>query len=137
MVPTKPSIFPAAELAATMTEPKEFTADWISTLEIEKSMLCIPAGRPIFNISLSFCLSIHNFCGVKRMALSVLYRQLSTNSIERYCEITVAHATPLTLMLSTITKRRLSITLTIPEKMRKFIGLRLSPIARSIAAQKL
>ena len=44
---TKPSRFPAAVFPAMAMAPKEFTEDWISTLDMEKMAPCRPAGRPI------------------------------------------------------------------------------------------
>ena len=41
----------AAEFPAMTAEPKEFTADWIITLAMEKMMPWMPAERPIFNMS--------------------------------------------------------------------------------------
>ena len=42
---TKPSRFPAAVFPAMAMAPKEFTEDWISTLEMEKMAPCMPAGK--------------------------------------------------------------------------------------------
>jgi len=67
-------MFEAAELAATIAEPKELTADWINTFEMENNRLCKPAGRPILTIRLSFSKSMRIFRGMNRMAPSLRIR---------------------------------------------------------------
>ena len=62
---------------------------------------------------------------------------MSTSASARYCETTVAIATPATPSRQTITKNRFSSTLTVPETDRKKNGFFVSPKARSTAAQKL
>ena len=47
---TKPSRLEEAELPATTKEPKELMDDWMTTLERLNTVLCKPAGRPIFRI---------------------------------------------------------------------------------------
>ena len=49
-VHTKPSMLPPAVLPAMATEPKLFTVDWMSTLEMEKVAPWMPAGTPILVI---------------------------------------------------------------------------------------
>ena len=44
---TKPSTLAAAALPATTTEPKEFTEDWMITLDRENRLPWMPAGRPM------------------------------------------------------------------------------------------
>ena len=103
-MPAKPSTLLEAELAATMVDPKEFTADWIRVLDMEKSKPCNPAGTPTLRMILSFRLSIQSRPGMKRMARLLLYKHLIISSAERYCEMTVDHATPATLISRTATK---------------------------------
>lgn len=52
-------------------------------------------------------------------------------------EITVAMATPFTVIPSTATKKRFSATFRIPEVARAMRGIRVSPTLRKTAASKL
>ena len=73
----------------------------------------------------------------KWLSPSLLRRQRTTRKSEIYCEMTVAVATPSTLMPHTITKKRFRQALTMPEIVRNSIGRLVSPNARRSAAPKL
>ena len=55
----------ATPLPATTRDPKEFTEDWISTLEMENRLPCRPAGRPDrVKKTMLCCLSIVTVIGL-------------------------------------------------------------------------
>ena len=109
---TNPSIFDAAELAATKEEPKELIADCISTLEMENNSDYSPAGRPICIIRSSFLRSIRRFPIYRRIDSSLLrIRHSRVKNIDRYWVIVVAQATPSTVICSTRTKYKFRNTL--------------------------
>ena len=73
----------------------------------------------------------------KWLSPSLLCRQRTTRKSEIYCEMTVAVATPSTLMWQTMTKKRFRHAFTTPETVRKTMGRFVSPNARRSAAPKL
>ena len=85
-----------AQLPAMTTAPNEFMNAWITTLEIEKSTPCSPAGIPILSIFIRFFTSMRALAGVKRSAPLSRSRQRSTRAAEIHCAMTVAIATPAT-----------------------------------------
>ena len=126
-----------AALPAITAEPKEFTEDCITTLEIENTKLCSPAGRPTLSIAsiLSLCMRI---CLISRCRqLSVLTRLSTTNMADMYCETDVAMATPATPNLKFTTVITLSITFIMPAMVKNCMGRLVSPTARSAEAPKL
>ena len=112
---TKPSRFPAAVFPAMAMAPKEFTEDWISTLEMEKMAPCRPAGRPILAMFRSLSLWMASLWRSRRHMPSRPIRHFKTMPAEITWEITVAVATPATPILKMITKIRFRITFTTPE----------------------
>ena len=118
-------------------EPKELTDDWISTLEMEKTAPCIPAGRPILAILLSFTLLIRRSRSLSLKAPSLFTRHQSTRPAEITWEITVARATPATSIFREITKNRFRTTFTTPAAVRKYKGRLVSPTALRTALPKL
>ena len=71
------------------------------------------------------------------MQPSLRIRHSMISAMDRYWEITVAQATPSTLMPSAITNTRFRHTLTRPAIVRMTSGRLVSPTARSTAAPKL
>ena len=111
--------------------------DCITTFDTEKSELCMPAGRPILRISRSSAEWILSDLNDRRQALFMRLRWMIISRAERYCEIIVGIATPLTPNFSTMTKKRFSATFTSPENVRIYSGRLVSPVERTIAAPKL
>ena len=64
-------------------------------------------------------------------------RRRSSSTELTALEITVAMATPLTFILSTMTKNRLRITFRTPETVSAMSGTFVSPTLRKMAASKL
>ena len=124
-----------AALPDIATEPNELIDDWISTLEIENSDPCSPAGSPMRTMRQSAVLWIFMRRNVKRQASVRRHSAISTSAADRVC--VVASATPATFISKATTKMTLSTTLSDPAIERKISGLRLSPAARRIAAPKL
>ena len=100
------------------TDWKEFTADWISTLEIEKRLPCRPAGRPMRIISFALFQSTRHSLISRRMTPWVRMRQASTSAMLMTWLTTVAMATPATSIWNRMTRSIFSSTFTSPASIR-------------------
>ena len=105
-------------LPATTVLPKLLTVDWISTLEMENTMPCRPAGRPTLAICQTLPMSSRSFFSSTLMAPSLRIRHSSTSAAEMTWEMIVASATPDTPMWNTITNSKFSSTFTTPAMVR-------------------
>ena len=112
-------------------------ADWITTLDRLNTVLCRPAGRPIWMIcSMAFLWKPR--CRRSRcMAPSSLTSSTVTIMADTVWLRMVASATPATLIWNTMTNSRFSTTLMTPATARQTSGRRVSPTARSREALKL
>ena len=106
-------------------------------LETVKRELQRPAGSPSFMILSVIERSSAILAGRKREAPFCIIITATTKIAERYSEIIVARATPLTAISQTITKKRLRSTLSIPEPARIYRALFESPRERSTDEPKL
>ena len=131
----KLSRFADAELPAIVISPKLFTVDCIRTFESEKRVVCIPDGTPIARMLFIDPGSRQSFFGENFNTPSAFAMCERIRTAERYWDITVANATPSTLIPKAPTNRRFSKTFTAPEIKRKRKGLFVSPLERIIAAQ--
>ena len=125
---TKPSILEEAVFPAMAMEPKELTDDWISTLDMEKSL---PAYLQEDLHARSVSASGYN-TQFRKMQLhgSVSFIRLRMiRPADTHSEITVAQATPSTPIPSWITKNRFNITFTAPAANKKYRGRLVSPLA--------
>ena len=103
----------------------------------ENTAPCKPAGMPMRIIRRNTERCMRSFFGSTLIILSlrISFRR-SIAELKRF-EMTVAVATPLTVIFSTITKKRFSATFSSPEKNSAISGERVSPTLRNIAASKL
>ena len=127
----------AALDAAITTVPRLFIADWMTIFDTAKTALWIPAGSPIFIIILKLFRLNLIFFGSTFIYLSDFTRRIKSIIELTAFEITVAVATPLTVILRTITKKRLRITLRTPDTASAISGTFVSPMLLKIAASKL
>ncbi len=65
------------------------------------------------------------------------FRQRPLSTAEMTCAMTVASATPATLIWNTMTNIRFSATFTSPDTVRKYRGRLVSPTARRMALPKV
>ena len=105
--------------------------------DTENTALCSPAGRPICKILRRLAGSMRSAWMSTRMALSLATSRRNSSTELTALEMTVAVATPFTVIFSTMTKKRFSITFKMPEKASACSGMRVSPMLRKMAASKL
>ena len=127
----------AALEAAITTVPRLFIADCITMFATENTALWTPAGSPILMILINTFLSKRRLFTSTCITLSVFISFINNITELSAFDITVAIATPFTVIFSTMTKNRFSSTLTTPEKASAFSGVFVSPMLRNIAASKL
>ena len=120
----------AAEEPAITSAPSELTADCTLRLAREKTMFWTPAGRPIRTMGLSMSMWMRRSRGSTWAGPSDRHRKRKRRAELIALEITVASATPLTVMPMTTTKKMFSTTLTRPEMVRQIRGVRVSPWLR-------
>ena len=131
------SMLKAALEAAMTTVPRLLMAAWTTMLDRANTALCTPAGSPMRRMRSSIFPSIRSCRGSSRMTLSVRRSRRQRSAALTALEITVAMATPLTVMCSTATKKRLRATLSTPVVASAARGIRVSPTLRKMAASKL
>ena len=126
----------AALEAAMTTVPRLLMADWMMMFDSEKMAVWMPAGRPMLMILLNAVRSMRSSRSSTRTRSPCSRRRSSSTELTAF-ESTVAMATPLTFILSTMTKNRLRITFRIPETVSAASGIFVSPMLRKMAASKL
>ena len=112
-------------------------ADWMTMLEMANTALCSPAGRPMRRIIHRLRPSMRSLRGSRRMSLPERSRRRNSRAELKALAMTVAMATPLTVIWSTATKNRFSSTFSTPDIASATSGTRVSPTLRKIAASKL
>ena len=81
-----------------MTVPRLLIADWMIIFATENTALCIPAGTPIRRIRFILSMSMRSSFGSTWIAFSVRRRQRYRIAALTALEITVAMATPSTVL---------------------------------------
>ena len=100
-------------------EPKELMDDWMTTLERLNTVLCKPAGRPIFRICSRAPLWKPRCRRSRWRAPSSRMSRMVTMIAETVWLMMVASATPATLIWKRMTNTRFSTTLMMPDTARQ------------------
>ena len=117
--------------------PNEFIADCMTIVESEKTEPCIPDGSPMRVISATLSRRRQISRSSSRQSSVLLTMQIIIRTAERYCETTVAIATPSASIPIRATQITFRMTFTSPAVLSIRKGLVVSPFARSTAARKL
>ena len=127
----------AAEDAAATSVPRLLIADWMMMFADEKTQDWRLAGIPILRIFFNVGQSILSFFSSNFADVLVFLKQNRRIMLLNMFEMTVAAATPSTVLCRNSTKNMFIPTLTRPEITSAIKGILVLPIPLNIAASKL
>ena len=131
------SALAAAEFPETVIASKWFTPVCTNRFATAKTAFCIPAGIPSMSTSAHALRLMYFREGLSAQQSLRRTRCTTISPAERYCEITLAAATPEAAIPQQMTKKRFSATLSAPAIERYISGRLVSPQALSIPLPKL